>query len=130
MKRYVVLVCGGRDFKARRLLHQSLDLVLVDKPITLLVQGAARGADWLAHEWALSRGVRSTGKRYQITNAMWVSQGRKAGYLRNKRMRDEELPDLVIAFEGGPGTQMMIDLAKEKGIPTLKVLPDGTFIVA
>ena len=129
MKRNVVLVCGGRGFKARRLLWRSLDLIQADKPISLLVQGYARGADQLAHEWALSRGVPSTGRKYEISQDMWDSQGRAAGYFRNRKMRDQELPDLVIAFEGGPGTQMMIDLARET-IPTLKVSSDGFFSIA
>ncbi len=128
-KRNVVLVCGGRGFKARRLLCRSLDLVQADKAITRLVQGFATGADQLAHQWAVERRVKSTGRLYEITRAMWDIQGRQAGYLRNMEMRDKEHPDLVIAFEGGPGTRMMIDLAKEKDIPTLGVLPDGTFTV-
>jgi hypothetical protein len=128
-KRNVVLVCGGRDFKARRLLFKTLDLLQADKPITKLVQGFARGADRLAHRWALSRRVKSTGTRYEITGSMWDTQGLQAGYLRNMKMRDNELPDIVLAFEGGPGTQMMVDLAKEHDIITLGVLRDGTIVV-
>lgn len=98
MKRNVVLVCGGRNYIDRSNVYQTLDLLHADKRITLLVQGFALGADQLAHQWALWRNVPSTGRKYQITSRMWSSQGKRAGWIRNKRMRDEERPDLVVAF--------------------------------
>ncbi len=119
-------MCGGREFKAKRLLWQTLDLLHADKPITKVVQGYARGADRLAHSWALSRGIKSTYRRYEITDEMWRRQGRAAGYHRNKRMRDEQLPDIVVAFPGGPGTKMMVNLANEKELLVLTVAYDGT----
>jgi len=124
--RFIVLVCGGRDFTDRRLLYRVLDAVHADTPISRLVQGYARGADRLAHNWAVSRRVVSTGRRYEVTPIMWAELGKQAGYLRNKRMRDDEQPHLVIAFPGNIGTPMMIDLAHEAGIEVLTVARDGS----
>jgi ABC-type Fe3+-hydroxamate transport system substrate-binding protein len=36
-------------------------------------------------------------------------------------MLNEGKPDLVIAFPGGKGTQMMINLAESAGIPVVKI---------
>src|SRR5690242_4977519 len=118
VKRNVVLVCGPRYYDDRRLIWRTLDLFHADQPFTLLVQGYARGVDRLAHKWALSRGVPSTGKRYAVTPAMWEQQGKAAGVVRNLLMRDKELPDKVIAFLGdegpGRGTSHMIASAEAK----------------
>jgi len=47
-----VLVCGGRDFTGRGHLNHVLNVIHCKTPITLIIQGQARGADRLAAEWA------------------------------------------------------------------------------
>lgn len=143
--RNVVLVCGGRDYgripprtpankldeerikaiKERETLFDFLDLIHKKRPITLIVQGYAEGADKMAHEWSVERGVRSTGAKYRITSSMWNKMGKSAGFIRNKNMRDEQLPDLVIAFPGGNGTANMVRIAERAGTDVYVVNEEG-----
>lgn len=110
-----ILVCGGRDFND----YSAVDKVLEERnkitPISLIIQGGAKGADSLAWDWAYTNQYPCV--RYP---ALWKKHGKAAGYIRNKQMLDEGKPDLVIAFPGGPGTAMMIKLAEEAGIPVEK----------
>ena len=109
---YRVLVCGGRDFSDRNHLFQVLDDIHHDHPITLIIPGAARGADSLAGEWARSRDV-----ALDVYPADWDRFGRSAGFRRNAQMLAEGTPDLVIPFPGGRGTNMMTDLAMRQAVP-------------
>jgi hypothetical protein len=86
--------------------RRALDVLHARKPITLIIEGGALGADRLAREWAEVSGV-----SVQTFEAEWKRFGRRAGPLRNKRMLDEGRPDGVVAFPGGAGTANMIDLA-------------------
>jgi hypothetical protein len=120
MKR--ILVCGGRDFKCREQLFQMLDTlagVSDEEPLgepVVIIHGAARGADSLADEWAVINW--QTIEEYK---AEWDKYGKRAGYIRNKRMLDEGKPDLVVAFPGGKGTAMMVDIATKAGVKVIKV---------
>lgn len=69
------------------------------------------GADSLAGQWARERGVQEV-----ACPANWDKYGRRAGALRNRAMADLG-PDKVIAFPGGIGTNMMVEMAEEYGIP-------------
>jgi len=78
---------------------------------TVVIDGAATGADTIAHKWAVSHDIMT--ERFP---ADWTKYGRRAGAIRNKQMLSVGRPTLVIAFPGGPGTAMMVALAKAKGI--------------
>jgi hypothetical protein len=105
-----VLVCGGRDFNNYDLLNDTL---LSRVPATAtIIQGGARGADRQAAHWA-----RENDRSVEEYPADWEKYGKRAGYLRNKQMLEEGKPDLVIAFPGGKGTDMMIKLAVDAGVP-------------
>lgn len=121
-----VLVSGGRDFADWPTLWRVLDEIHEKTPITLLVHGAARGADTLARYWAAARGVPETGDKYRVN---WDAERRadpvgwrKAGQLRNARMLAAERPDLVVAFPtGGPGTAGLMHRARKAGVEVIKV---------
>lgn len=98
-----VLICGGRDFYDGRQLSYVLDELARCFAITLVIDGGARGADSLGHEWAATRGIPTS--RYF---ADWNVHGRGAGPICNQRMLDEGKPDLVVAFPGGRGTADMM----------------------
>lgn len=126
-----VLVCGGRDFEDYKFLShyltKKLDEYYVWSPDPephgswgwdlFLIHGAARGADLLAEKWAQLNYI-----PYQEYPADWAQYGKRAGYLRNVQMLEEGKPDLVIAFPGGAGTNMMINLAKNAGVPVEEVV--------
>lgn len=126
-----VIVCGGRTFgnystsrrgsvewkKAdaeRTFIFDTLDKF---KPaISCVIEGAARGADTVAGEWAIANG-----KDLKEFPADWAIHGPSAGYLRNKKMLHEGNPDLVIAFPGGKGTANMVNQAKKAGVPVKEI---------
>lgn len=113
-----ILVCGGRDFLNADHLERSLDAVHggPSGPVDCLIHGGARGADTLAGEWARRRGIDCT-----VYDANWDVEGRAAGPIRNKRMLDEGIPDLIIAFPGGRGTANMIRQARGRGFEVFEV---------
>lgn len=107
-----VLVCGGRDFQD----DDAIDFMAYHLckfheaiPFSVLIHGAARGADSIAGWWADEMGIPT--EEYPISKQDWNTHGKRAGYLRNKQMYDEGRPDLVMAFPGGNGTQNMVDIA-------------------
>lgn len=104
-----VLVCGGRDYTNGRRLRFFLDML--EEPISVLIEGGARGADRLAKEWAEDRQV-----PVETYPADWDRHGRSAGYIRNQQMLKEGKPDLVVAFPGGRGTANMVALAQKAGV--------------
>jgi hypothetical protein len=109
-----VLVCGGRAYVDRQALYDALDKLHSQHKFELLIAGGARGADSLADEWARERGVPT-----EIYQADWAGLGRKAGPIRNQRMLDEGVPQLVVAFPGGRGTADMTSRARMVGIETV-----------
>ena len=110
-----ILVCGGRDFKDRDLLYNSLLPYMNDTNLTI-IHGNASGADTLGRIWA-----EAFSHKVESYPADWNKYGKRAGYIRNVQMLNEGKPDLVIAFPGGKGTQMMINLAEAAGVPVVKV---------
>ena len=106
-----VLVCGGRTFRDREWLYNGLELLHSSiGGITELIEGGASGADCLAANWAIWKGIKHT-----RVPADWELHGRKAGALRNVQMAELD-PDLVLAAPGGAGTQHMIVTAQKRGI--------------
>lgn len=109
-----VLVCGGRDFTDTKGLYKYLDNLHRTLGITTIIEGDAKGADRMAGFWA---------RKNKITNvkfkAAWEKFGSKAGPIRNQQMLDQGIPQLVVAFPGGRGTEDMINRAKEAQVETL-----------
>jgi hypothetical protein len=130
----VVLICGGRTYgrvpfgtpmeqmqaamlKAEReafILRETLDQMHRERRFRKVIDGAASGADALAHQWALARGVPTLRFR-----AQWKTLGKAAGPVRNRQMLVDGRPDLVIAFPGGDGTADMMKQAREAGVEVM-----------
>lgn len=107
-----VLICGGRDFEDYDTMKTVLSALQVERgQFTLVIHGAARGADTYAGEYA---------RRHQIPvkafPADWRAHGKSAGPIRNRQMLEEGKPDLVVAFPGGKGTENMVRTARSAGI--------------
>lgn len=113
--KYVVLVCGGRNFADQRWVFRTLDALHKERRITKIVHGGARGADTYAHTWAATR-------RVPVIRCLanWELHRRAAGPIRNSEMLRDHSPDLVVAFPGGDGTADMIKKARAKGIEVLE----------
>ena len=115
-----VLVCGGRDFDDEARLFYNMNLIHDSlQNITTLIHGGANGADKMAARWAKYRGD------IEIIEckADWIKHGKAAGPIRNKEMLTH-LPDLVVAFPGGSGTQNMIAQATKAEIKVIKIQDD------
>jgi hypothetical protein len=110
-----ILVCGGRDYANRNAVFAALDRVAYERGISVIIHGAARGADTLAADWAKARNVPAL-----PFPAEWALHGKAAGPIRNQRMLDEGRPDGVVAFPGGNGTADMVRRAEDAGIKVWK----------
>lgn len=123
-----ILVCGGRDYNNRSMVFKTLDKICYERdwitekdehgnylPNVIIVNGAAKGADYWSTEWAVVNWTRL--KEYP---ANWQLYGRAAGHIRNKEML-LECPDLVVAFPGGKGTANMVKIAKKAGIEVIEI---------
>lgn len=108
-----VIVCGGRDYTDRQRIFGLLDKNLAK--IGEIIHGGARGADSIAGAWAISRKVKES-----VFPADWEKFGKKAGYLRNLQMIEQK-PDLVVAFPGGVGTKMMMQMAWARKVRVIEV---------
>jgi hypothetical protein len=109
-----VLVCGSRSWGADREQTQKLYGRIASLPLdALILHGAARGADRLAADAAYLHG-----HSVESFPADWELYGRRAGFVRNLQMLDQE-PDLVLAFWDGEsrGTLHTIEEARRRGIP-------------
>jgi hypothetical protein len=114
-----ILVCGGREFADKEFLYFFLDDLLAaeEKPVTHVIHGNARGADKLAHGWAVLNGIQPV-----ACDAIWTVGGiynPQAGLVRNQRMLDLN-PDLVVAFPGERGTAHMVRIAKAKKVRVME----------
>lgn len=106
-----LLVCGGRAYADRAKVFAALDRVDGRRPVSVLIHGAARGADTLAAEWAAARGV-----AIEPYPADWKMLGLIAGPMRNMQMLIEGKPEGVVAFPGGRGTSDMVRRAEAAGV--------------
>lgn len=104
-----ILVCGGRAYNNAEGLRRSLDCYAVEHADLELICGfdpdgdRFQGADQLAFEWAIDRGIPAF-----PFPAPWKKHGRGAGPMRNSRMLRYGRPHIVIAFPGGAGTADML----------------------
>ncbi|HXO69702.1 MAG TPA: DUF2493 domain-containing protein [Bradyrhizobium sp.] len=109
LNRFVVLVCGGRDYADAARVDRILNAALRKHAGALvIVNGGATGADYLASRWADRNGVPCV-----EMPAPWSKHGAAAGPIRNRWMLDLMRPDRVVAFPGGRGTADMVAAARE-----------------
>lgn len=111
-----VLVCGGRDFDNQSEVNYWLEgLNCNGSRIIQVIAGAARGADTLAVRWAKSEHI-----PVREFPADWKKHGKAAGFIRNRQMLVQGHPDVVVAFPGGKGTAMMVQLAEDAGVRVIR----------
>jgi hypothetical protein len=116
---HYVCCTGGRDYSDRENVLQVVTALAVFYGSELrAMDGAARGADTLFHEAAVSLGVKC--KRFP---ADWDAHPKAAGHIRNQEMvdylvmcRSKGHSVQVVAFPGGNGTANMIERAERAGI--------------
>lgn len=101
----IILVTGGRDYNDWPAVCAALDKLHALYPITGVVHGAARGADWLAADWAFGEFIPD----YPCP-AHW------GGYLTPNPTVLVPRPQYCVAFPGGNGTADMISRATAHGL--------------
>jgi hypothetical protein len=106
-----VLVCGGRDYADDTRVCNALNKLHGKFRISMVIHGAAPGADTLAAKWARKAAVEEKAFR-----ANWAEHGKAAGPMRNQAMLIYGMPDAVVAFPGGRGTEDMIARAETAGL--------------
>jgi len=106
-----ILVCGSRNWRDYERIKAALFVFDISKPI--VIDGAAAGADSLAHRAAKELGYPT--ERYP---ADWATHGKMAGFIRNQQMLTDGKPDLVMAFWDGMsrGTADMMRRARYAGV--------------
>ena len=109
-----VLVCGSRTWNDPGAIKEKL----LEAGATLVIHGAAQGADRQASQAAMDLGIE------QIAYpANWNKYGRSAGFRRNEQMLDEGKPDLVMAFFDRvrtAGTAHTVTEARKRGIAVVE----------
>lgn len=139
-----VLVCGSRDFTNVNVITtvlqgiyemQSIGWLLTHASHLTIIDGAASGADNLAHQWAVTPGPHPANQATDNDTMMvfseryppnWDLYGKRAGYVRNQQMLNDGKPELVVAFFNKPraeskGTAMMCDIARNAGIEVWEI---------
>jgi hypothetical protein len=123
------LITGSRDFpwSEHEQIYSTLDSHLRWHPVTVMINGLAKGADTICHIWASENGV-----PIEEYPADWNKYGKGAGPVRNKQMLNrlmEKKSSIVYAFfYGDPsaskGTANMVSQCQSNGIePIVKVVP-------
>lgn len=112
---FKVIIAGSREFDNYDMLKEKCDKILSRKvnegEEIVIVSGAAKGADTLGEKYAEEKGYKI--ERYP---ANWDKYGKRAGYLRNKKMA--EVSNACIVFLSSKaenkGSKMMISIATEE----------------
>ena len=76
----------------------------------------------MAGYWARKRGVTNTKFK-----ADWETFGKAAGPIRNQEMLVLSMPELVVAFPGGRGTEDMIKRSKKAGVEVISLYKRMSF---
>lgn len=119
-----VLVCGSTSWRWRELVEERLaalaDEAGRDGGRLEVVTAGAGGADRFAEDAARGLGVDRV-----VFRSGWDEAGRRSSHDHVPRMIAER-PDLVLAFRDAgdsPGTDRIVALAREAGIPVTEVSP-------
>lgn len=104
----VALFCGSRDWRDRERIREDVWGLPTN---AVVVEGGARGADRIAREEALRRGL-----HVATVPALWDRYGKSAGYRRNAAML-KFVTEVYAYTLGTSGTNHTIALAQRAGVP-------------
>ena len=135
----ILLVCGGRFFGLTKdeqwfiyegifdtlIASQGVDHKYLATSQHLIRAGGAPGVDTVAEKFA---DVHRVPKDIMpVTQEEYDKYGKGSPIKRNARMATKiPIPDLCLAFNGGPGTQDMVNKANKLKIPVKRlIMGDG-----
>ncbi|MDE3796953.1 DUF2493 domain-containing protein [Sinorhizobium meliloti] len=113
-----LVVTGGRDYCDTARIWAALDELHARRPVSVLIEGEARGLDIRARVWAKRKGI-----AVDPYPADWDNLGKSAGGIRNQWMIDLGKPDFGLVFPGGRGTADMRRRLVDAVIPFEEVAP-------
>lgn len=118
----ILLITGSRNHRDVELIESSIEAVARQHGAELLVHGQATGADTIAGKYA-----KKIGLPVIEVPALWDSEGKAAGPIRNSRMlgyatalasaSNTLVRLLAFPLEGSKGTYHMIKLCDAAHIP-------------
>ena len=111
-----VLVCGGSSYRDKATVFDELDKLHGHHPVSLIINGGARGADYCSSQWAKESDI-----PLRVFKADWQQFGDQAVFVLNGAMIEEAKPELILAFPGGDVTTDMVKRAEQVGITVIKV---------
>lgn len=119
MRANKVLVTGGRDWKPDDVdyVYLQLDQIHRSTPISVLINGKAKGFDTICRNWAIDRDIATID-----CPADWKRYGNGAGPIHNREMFDKYHPDMLIVGDGNTGTADMLGYVKSKVGPEFPIL--------
>lgn len=111
-----VVITGDRHWTNWRFIYATLDEIHKITPISVLIEGEAKGADSFARNWAKDRGI-----PFEAYPAQWHRYRHGAGPIRNKQMIIEGKPDFGVAFHNdianSSGTKDMVEKMTQFNVP-------------
>ena len=119
-----LVIAGSRSFidlpLCTEATNQFLNMIarMVAGQEVVIVSGTAKGGDLTGEHYATL-----TRRRVIRMPADWDKEGRAAGFSRNERMAQIANACIVFWENKSKGSAHMIDLAKQRGIPTAVVEP-------
>jgi hypothetical protein len=105
-----IAIIGSRDFTDRNKLNEILEPY--KSKITLVISGAARGADKLGEQWAINNNIKTL-----IFPADWDKYGKAAGFIRNEDIIKNCDGAIVFWNEISNGTRHSISLCEKYNKP-------------
>lgn len=108
-----IAVTGGRNFMNFLIIRKAFKEIHLNKNDTI-VHGGCTGCDQLCAEVAKEFNANT-----EEHPANWSKYGRVAGPIRNEEMLKSNI-DMLLAFQGGAGTNNCIKKAKELQIEVRK----------
>ena len=110
-----ILITGSRDWTDATVIYNALSSISIKEGEQVtVIHGGARGADYLAGQFA-----HHLGYNVEVHEADWDTYGKRAGYIRNKKMVDLGA-DLCLAFikNNSKGATHCSNAAMNADIPT------------
>lgn len=129
----LILVTGSREAEyepVTSVLDDTLREIAGSYGPPILVHGAARGADQVAHLWGSAKAIDREVAWVEKFPAHWAIYGHGAGPIRNAAMAERIWPHqqagglvIVLAFPKGrsTGTRNMIQAAERAGINDIRI---------
>lgn len=111
-----ILICGSRGWKKVGPIETVIAGHLAQGPVTVIHGDCPDGADAIADAVG-----KKLGARVVPVPANWNRFGKRAGFIRNQKMLDEQHPQIVYAFRAhgkSNGTDDMVERSLAADVPT------------